>query len=447
MNFFDFFKIIYDEVFIVQLLAVSFSVVWVFYDWQKTKRSIAIGIGQIVGVFALGTLLNWLFFALSSVWHAVAGIHFHIAWFITIMLYLGIFDRTYVMSRIIMGATLFITVVTTADLGHELAGFMGGIFPGGYFDYICFITSALMVVFSFVIRKYTLKFYSDIPLISVILIMVNTLASIILIITKTEIKMSSGMIGFDGFYCMVLAVIYAISLTGYLMIYFHCNVRKEMTALEVQNKLLEADKQILIVSGQAIEEMRSLRHDLKNLIKVMGLMLEQGKYEELKEYFKSVSGKLNETFLSEVIDCGNQLINSVINMEILKATSYGVKLVSKISVPSQLPFESSDLCRVLVNLIDNAIEGVMRTDSKDYLIDVKIGKRADYLYIRVQNEIRDDTDRETLLKMNTVKDDAVNHGYGHKIVKKIVDKYNGCVNYTISENEFIAEVMLDLTAL
>ena len=89
----------------------------------------------------------------------------------------------------------------------------------------------------------------------------------------------------------------------------------------------------------------------------------------------------------------------------------------------------------------------MRTDSKDYLIDVKIGKRADYLYISVQNEIRDDTDRETLLKMNTVKDDAVNHGYGHKIVKKIVDKYNGCVNYTISENEFIAEVMLDLTAV
>ena len=45
--------------------------------------------------------------------------------------------------------------------------------------------------------------------------------------------------------------------------------------------------------------------------------------------------------------------------------------------------------------------------------------------------------------MNTVKDDAVNHGYGHKIVKRIVEKYNGYVNYTVVENEFVAEVMLD----
>lgn len=443
MGFFDFFKIIYDEVFVVQLLAVSFSVVWVFYDWQKTKKSIAIGIGHIAGIYAIGTILNWLFFALSSVWRAVAGIHFHIAWFITILLYLGVFDRTYVTSRIIMGATLFITVVSTADLGHELAGRLGRLFPGGYFDFICFLTDALMIAFSFVIRKYTLKYYSDIPLISVILIMINTVVSVVLIISKTVMKMAEGIM-FDGYYCLVLGGIYIISVTGYLMIYFHCNVRKAKTALEVQNKLLEADKQMLKVSGQAIEEMRSLRHDMKNQHKVMGLMLEQGKYEDLKEYFISVTGKFNQTCLSEFIDCGNQLVNSVINMEILKATSYGVKLISKISVPPELPFESSDLCRVMVNLIDNAIEGVMRTDGRDYLIDVKIGKRTDYLYICVQNEIRDDADRENLLKMNTVKDDAVNHGYGHKIVKKIVEKYNGCVNYTVAENEFIAEVMLDL---
>lgn len=49
-----------------------------------------------------------------------------------------------------------------------------------------------------------------------------------------------------------------------------------------------------------------------------------------------------------------------------------------------------------------------------------------------------------MLKMNTAKDDAVNHGYGHKIVKRIVEKYNGYVHYTIVENEFVAEVMLEL---
>lgn len=443
MRFFDFFKIVYDEVFIIQLLAVSFSIVWVFYDWKKDKKNVIIGISHIAGIYAIGTILNWLLFALSSVWRGVAGIHFHIAWLLTILLYLGIFDRTFLTSRLIMGATMFITVIATADLGRELLGLCGNRFPGIYFDFICYIADALMVAFSFIIRRYTLKNYSDIPLVSVILIVVNTVVSTILIISKTVMKMSSQTI-FDGYYCFVLAAIYVISVTGYLMIVYHCKVRKEKTALEVQNKLLEADKQMLIISEQAIEEMRALRHDMKNQSKVMQLMLKEERYDDLKEYFHSMSDKFNGTYMSEFINCGNQLINSIVNMEILKATSYGIKLVTKINVPDELPFESSDLCRVLVNLLDNAMEAILRTESRDYLVDLKMGKRGDCLYICVQNEIRDDIDREELLKMNTVKDDAVNHGYGHKIVKRIVEKYNGYVNYSVVENEFIAEIMLDM---
>ena len=228
------------------------------------------------------------------------------------------------------------------------------------------------------------------------------------------------------------------------MIYYHCKIRKEKTILEVQNKLLEADKKMLIITEQAIEEMRSLRHDMKNQNKVMQLMLEEGRYDDLKEYFSSMEKSYTHSTFSGFVDCGNQLINSVVNMEILKANSYGISLVSKINVPKFLPFEPSDLCRVLVNLLDNAIEGILRAKSRDYLVDLKIGRRMDYLYISVQNEICEDADRESLLKMNTVKDDAVNHGYGHKIVKRIVEKYNGYVRYTILENEFMAEVMLEL---
>lgn len=446
MGFFDFFKIIYDGVFAIQLLAVSFSIVWVFYPWQKEKKNIIIGVAHILGTFAVGTVLNWLLFALSTVLRGVAGIHFHIAWFLTILLYLGLFDRTYVTSRLIMGATIFITVIATADLGMEISLCIRDANPDIYTHFTSYLADLMMVAFSILVSKFTLKHYSDIPKISVILIMVNTVACTSLIAVKTLLKLQNSLAG-DIYYCLVLVGIYIISVTGYLMIYYHCKVRKEKTALEVQNRLLEADKQMLMVSEQAIEEMRALRHDMKNQHKVMGIMLKEGRYDELKEYFRSMEGKFDISYLSEFIDCGNSLVNSIINMEILKATSYGVKLISKISVPSELPFESSDLCRVIVNLIDNAIEGVMRTDSRDYLIDVKIGKRTDYLYICVQNEIRDDIDRENLLKMNTVKDDAVNHGFGHKIVKKIVEKYNGCVNYTISENEFIAEAMLDLKAV
>lgn len=259
-----------------------------------------------------------------------------------------------------------------------------------------------MISFAFVIHKYTLKRYNDIPVLSVVLILITTIVSTALIISKTVIKMSAGM-RFEAYYCIELAGIFVISVISYLMVYYHCKVRKEKTILEVQNKLLEADKQMLIISEQAIEEMRSLRHDMKNQHKVMEIMLKEGRYDDLKEYFFSMEKSDMQSTFSGFINCGNQLINSIVNMEILKANSYGISLVSKINVPQFLPFEPSDLCRVLVNLLDNAIEGILRTESRDYLIDLKIGKRMDYLYISVQNEIRDDADRESLLKMNTAK--------------------------------------------
>jgi sensor histidine kinase regulating citrate/malate metabolism len=255
--------------------------------------------------------------------------------------------------------------------------------------------------------------------------------------------MSAGMV-FDAYYCIELAGIFIVSITSYLMVYYHCKERKEKMILEVQNKLLKADKQMLVISEQAIEEMRALRHDMKNQLQVMEIMLKEGRYNDLKEYFFSMEKSYTQSTFSGFIDCGNQLVNSIVNMEMLKANSYGISIVSKINIPKALPFDSSDLCRVLVNLLDNAIEGILRAESRDHLVDLKIGKRMDYLYIGVQNEIRDDADREHLLKMNTAKDDVVNHGYGHKIIKRIVEKYNGYVHYTIVEKEFVAEVMLEM---
>ena len=153
MSIFDFFKIVYDEVFILQLLAVSFSIVWVFYDWKKEAKSIAIGIAYICGTFFVGTMLNWGMFALSIVLRGVAGIHFQIAWLLTILLYLGIFDRTYVTSRFILGATVFITAITTAELGHELSGYLRSVYHGIYWEFVSFFPVFTMKGVRFVIHK------------------------------------------------------------------------------------------------------------------------------------------------------------------------------------------------------------------------------------------------------------------------------------------------------
>ena len=114
-----------DSVFVCQLLAVSFSLVLVIYDRKKNFKNIAVGVLYVLGIFAVGTVLNRLLFALSTMWRGVAGIHFQIACLLTIVVYLLLFDKTYAASRFTMGATVFITAITMAEFGHELVGYIG----------------------------------------------------------------------------------------------------------------------------------------------------------------------------------------------------------------------------------------------------------------------------------------------------------------------------------
>ena len=438
-----FFTFVYDYIFILQIAAVSLSLLIVFYPFQKTFRSIAFAAAQFAALFALGTVLNWGLFELSSVWTFLGGINFHISWLLVIIIYL-LFNRVYLMSRMIMGAVLYTSVIAVTDLGRLV---MNVLPVGTDWSFVNILFYLLIIGFSLLIRRYTLTRYSDIPVFSVAMIMLGAICSSSLIIGKTILNVKIGGISQDTFFIFTLAVIYILIVSSYMIIYFHCKGRKEVIELQVKNKLLEADKQMLAVSEQAISEMRQIKHDIKNQLKVIELMLEQKQYGALGRYFSS----MNESFLKEngssFIDCGNEFINSVINMEILKANNYGIQLVTRINVPSELPFEKSDLCRILVNLLDNAIEGVLRADSKDYLVDCKIARQAGFLYVSVQNHIRDDYDRDRLLEMNTEKEDADNHGFGHRIVKRIVEKYNGIVKYKVEDNEFIAEMMLDFTSM
>lgn len=434
----EFFTFVYDYVFIAQLITVCVALIIVFYPFEKTVRSFLVAAAHVVVLFGVSTLLNWGLFALSKSWHFLAGINFQLSWLAVIIAYLCI-NRIAPASRVIMGATLYVSVIAVADLGRQVMNLL----PEGY-EWINLVFYVLIIAYSLLLRRYTLRYYSDIPAVSVALIMLNAVSSAVLIFAKTIINVYVGpSAAKDLYYTLTLCVIYIFAVSGYLMIFFHCKVRKRMTELQVKNKLLESDKQMLVVSEQAISEMRSMRHDIKNQCKVMEIMLAEGKYDELKKYFES----MNESFYSETgnsfVDCGNSLINSVINMEILKANKYGIQFVTTINVPGELPFEQSDLCRILVNLIDNALEAVLRADNKDFLVSCRIVCRGEQLYICVRNKLREGYDRDALLLMNTEKEDALNHGYGHRIIKRIAEKYNGIVNYTIEDNQFIAEVMLE----
>ncbi len=440
-----FFKIVYGYVFVLQLLAVSFSVVWVFYPLQKDFKSIAIAILHMAAVFAVGTVLNLGLFIISNYWRWLGGINFPIAWLLTVLVYLVFFCKIKVSCRIIMGATLYTTIVTVVEAASIFPSLLMHVYNAD-FDWLCILFDLFIIAFSVIMRRFTLEEYTDMAWVSVVMMLIASVMGVVIVFFEILEKINGTGVA-DAFLCLVLFGNYAFLVISYLMIYFHCQVRKEMTVLAVENKLLEADKQMLTISEHALEEIRSFRHDVNNQFHVMQLMIKEGKTEELSDYLRSMYASVVYSHLGvPYVNTGNDLLDSIINMEMIKAYSSGIQLTTRINVPEILNVEASDLCRILANIIDNAIEAILRSKLKERLIDCIMHTVNGYLYISVANSIAPGADRERTLSLVTSKTDRAHHGFGHRILKRIVGKYNGELNYKIEDEQFIVEIMLDLTA-
>lgn len=239
--------------------------------------------------------------------------------------------------------------------------------------------------------------------------------------------------------CMLMVVISVI----YAM-YNMCREQDEILVLQAEQQRLLSEREVAGMVAANIDDLRCLRHDLKNQYAYMSILLREKRYEELEEYFGHMAEDLPP--LLGLVNSGNRSIDTVLNMEMTKAKQSYIPVEYNVIAPAVLPFSADDLCAILANLMDNAIEECARLRAQgqdDVSIRLSIRPHGSYLYIVCRNS----TDRQSLERwhdaLRTTKTDDRLHGYGTRIVMKLAKKYNGTADYSLKEGTFVAKVMLD----
>ena len=243
--------------------------------------------------------------------------------------------------------------------------------------------------------------------------------------------------------CITNFALWILQLLAYFM--FYSGTKEHARHLEAQMVLLHQKEELeqLHVSQKNYENLQMLRHEVKNQYGYMQMMLREKQYDKLEKFFGECEDRVLETL--PIVDCGNYVVNAILNMEGNKARYYGCRIEHKIAVPPRLPVADSDLCSVLTNLIDNAIEACARAalPPEACAIGVEVRQQNRSLFIRVTNPLGGISAGQALA-LQTSKKDAAPHGYGTKIVKKIAEKYCGCVRYSAQADTFVADVLLSL---
>jgi len=193
--------------------------------------------------------------------------------------------------------------------------------------------------------------------------------------------------------------------------------------------------------ANAMFEFRKAKHDLKNQLIYLLELSESQEYEELKSFLEKLI--VREPFDGFTIaNTDNSVIDALVNYKYGIAKRYGIEFKAKLDVPTQLTFDDIDLCIILGNALDNAIEANLRTDVKNPYIKLYIKLDKGNLIIIIENSFDGYMKKNRHGRILTMKKDVEEHGIGLSSIQKSVDRYHGFLETDIKEQKFRLRIVL-----
>lgn len=219
------------------------------------------------------------------------------------------------------------------------------------------------------------------------------------------------------------------------MVFRFFEVFSDWIKLKVSEKLTQQREENYKILQSNENELRALRHDMKNHIMVMNEYLKNNDAETAKEHLKAIQGTLES--ISSVVNTGNSALDATINIGAKKAQALNIKYKTQISGSENINIDPADICSLLSNLIDNAIEGCLGSENKYVYIEISVSDMGFKIHI------------ENTTKLNNCdcldvssKADKRNHGFGLKNVRSIVKKYNGIAKLEVKNGIFNVDIIL-----
>lgn len=221
-----------------------------------------------------------------------------------------------------------------------------------------------------------------------------------------------------------------------LLLREHLKRRYEKNSEAYQNRLLE--KQVSEVQNMYMT-MRGWRHDYHNHLQALKAYMDMGQSEKARNYLDELELDLDS--IRQLIESGNVNLDAILNSKLSLAIKQEIEVDCRAAVPPSLTVSDIDLCVLIGNLIDNAVEACEKMEEGRTFMRLYIGVLKRQLYISVTNstgELIRKLDEEYITAKRG------NHGHGLKRINKIVEKYGGFINRKNEPGVFVTEIMLPL---
>ncbi len=216
----------------------------------------------------------------------------------------------------------------------------------------------------------------------------------------------------------IMIVIFAIIclIFDFSIIFIVDHIEKvEEKNIQIEKELLKnkLDYQQMMMLKDEKQEFRKIKHDLANIITTAKGFIEIGKPEKAIAILNDTTEDL--TGISGFTICSNETINTIIYMKMRQAEKNKILLNTEISENFSVLPDDYDLCRLLGNIIDNALNAVYSLE-ENRVCKINIEINSKQILIKSQNRFKENTKSKVKSK---------EHGNGIGIIKETVSRYGG----------------------
>ncbi len=229
-----------------------------------------------------------------------------------------------------------------------------------------------------------------------------------------------------------------------VLLFYLYDALKSSAEMKIEKSILEQEKRYydnqFWLMKSSVEKTASLKHDIANHIGAIGSLIRENEISRALNYINQL--EKYAPFNSKIVESGNLVIDSILNYKLDYVKSIGVNTHLDIKVPSDLELESFDMVVILGNLLDNSVEALKKLkENRTIWVSIKYDRGV--LIIQIQNNF-DGKISVGAKGLITTKDDKDNHGLGLKNIESTLEKYNGLLEYSYTDNLFKAEVLMYL---
>ena len=185
-------------------------------------------------------------------------------------------------------------------------------------------------------------------------------------------------------------------------------------------------------------QIRGWRHDYRNHIQTMKVLAANGDMDAIKAYLDELDTDLNT--VDTVVKTGNAMADAILNSKISLAQSKCITVQCDAHIPVKLKMSEVDLCCIIGNLFDNAIEASQKLPEDQRLIRVYMDMKGTQLYISVTNFTATKKMEKVGKVFKTSKGDG--HGFGLVRIDAIIERLDGYLSRNSEDGAFTTEILI-----